>query len=227
MTSAPAENISPAPGFTGPAGGPLSLAISLDIIERAVLATVFSFFAIRMISTFELTSDIALLLLLLSEVLPIVLVLSRKWSTSNEISSNPLDWLLSFAGANAPLFSGPVMPGTIVPQELCSLVILAGLLMQISAKIVLWRSFGVVPANRGVKASGPYRLVRHPMYLGYTVVHIGFLMAFPSWWNAAIYAAALVIQMARILREEHLLLRDPAYREFATRVRYRLFPGLF
>jgi protein-S-isoprenylcysteine O-methyltransferase Ste14 len=58
-------------------------------------------------------------------------------------------------------------PGDVIPQELCSLVILSGLLSQISAKLVLWRSFGIVAAVREVKVAGPYRVVRHPMYLGY------------------------------------------------------------
>jgi protein-S-isoprenylcysteine O-methyltransferase Ste14 len=106
-------------------------------------------------------------------------------------------------------------------------VILSGLLIQISAKIVLWRSFGIVAAVREIKVSGPYRFVRHPMYAGYTIVHVGFLLAFPSLWNLAVYASALLVQIARLLREEQLLNRDQHYREFASRVRYRLLPGVF
>jgi protein-S-isoprenylcysteine O-methyltransferase Ste14 len=65
------------------------------------------------------------------------------------------------------------------------------------------------------------------MYVGYTVAHIGFLLAFPSFWNLAVYVGALLVQIARLLREEQILKTDPSYREFAKQVRYRLLPGVF
>ena len=76
-------------------------------------------------------------------------------------SVNRFDWLLAFAGASAPMLVEAASYGSVVPQELCSLVILSGLLIQIAAKLILWRSFGIVPAVREVKVSGPYRFVRH------------------------------------------------------------------
>ena len=208
-------------------GAAVDTAIWLDLIERAVLVVLFGFFAVRMTASFELTTDVAVPLLLASEILPILLIVSRKWSSTHTMSVNPLDWMLAFLGANAPLMAVAGAPGGVIPQELCSLVILSGLLIQISAKLVLWRSFGVVPAVRDVKVSGPYRFVRHPMYAGYTIAHIGFLLAFPSFWNLVVYTGALSVQIARLLREEQLLNTDPTYREFTARVRYRLFPGLF
>jgi protein-S-isoprenylcysteine O-methyltransferase Ste14 len=104
---------------------------------------------------------------------------------------------------------------------------LAGLYLQISAKLSLGQSFGLVAANRGVKVIGPYRFVRHPMYAGYMIAHIGFLLAFPSLWNVTLYSAEFVIQVARLLREEHFLRQDQEYRAYAARVRYRLLPAIF
>ncbi len=202
-------------------------AIALDLLERTILVIMFGFFAVGMTASFDLTTDVAVPLLLASEVLPILLIVFRKWSPTHRMSINPFDWMLAFAGANAPLLAVAGAPGNVIPQELCSLVILSGLLIQISAKICLWRSFGIVAAVRDVKVSGPYRFVRHPMYAGYTIVHIGFLMAFPSVWNLVVYSGALLIQIARLLREEQLLRTDAAYREFSHRVRYRLLPGVF
>ena len=100
-------------------------------------------------------------------------------------------------------------------------------MLQLSAKLTLRRSFGVVAANRGVKASGPYRLVRHPMYAGYALTHVGFLLAGPTLWNLAIYGATLAIAVRRIIAEERVLRRDSAYRALADRVRYRLLPFVF
>ena len=109
----------------------------------------------------------------------------------------------------------------------CFGVMVAGILLQITAKLVLGRAFGIVAANRGVKVLGPYRFVRHPMYAGYTLTHVGFLLAMPSLMNALFYATALTMQVARIFREEHVLGQDASYRTFAARVRYRLVPGVF
>ena len=47
-----------------------------------------------------------------------------------------------------------------------------GLCLVIAGKLALGRSFGLVPANRGVVASGPYLLVRHPIYSGYLITHV-------------------------------------------------------
>lgn len=206
---------------------PWSRTVVLDLVERAVLLVLFGFFVGRMFASFELNANITIPLIVASEILPIVLIVTRRLTGTIAISDNPLDWALGFIGAYTPLATTVGAAGTFIPQELCSVVILSGIMIQISAKVILWRSFGLVAANRGVKVAGPYRIVRHPMYAGYVVAHIGFLMAFPSTWNALIYTASLLIQMVRILREENLLKRDPAYRDYAARVRYRLLPGVF
>ena len=84
-----------------------------------------------------------------------------------------------------------------------------------------------MPANRGVKTRGLYRVVRHPIYAGYTLTHIGFLLGFPSPQNALLYAGIFAIEVTRLMREEAVLNRDPAYVDYVARVRYRLLPGVF
>ena len=92
---------------------------------------------------------------------------------------------------------------------------------------MLGRSFGLVPANRGVVASGPYLLVRHPIYSGYLITHIGFLLAHPSAWNIAILLVADTALIVRALYEERILVRDEQYREYCSRVGWHLVPGVF
>jgi protein-S-isoprenylcysteine O-methyltransferase Ste14 len=65
------------------------------------------------------------------------------------------------------------------------------------------------------------------MYAGYTLTHIGFLFGFPSLQNSLLYLAVFLIEIARIFREESILNKDPLYRTYAARVRYRLLPGVF
>lgn len=199
--------------------------IALDVFERALLLIIFSFFAVRMLLSFGSFHIVATPLLMTSELIPVIVILSRKWS--NAISDNLFDWILAFMGGCLPLLSIPGAPSTIFPQSICFLMMLAGLSIQVSAKIILWHSFGLVAANRGVKIAGPYRFIRHPIYAGYTMTHIGFLLAVPSLWNTVLYSVTFGIQIARLLREERLLSRDPNYHEYSTRVHFRLCPGVF
>jgi protein-S-isoprenylcysteine O-methyltransferase Ste14 len=169
--------------------------------------------------------NVQAMLLVVSETLGVLLVLMRRRATV--LSSHPLDWALAFAAINLPLLAVPAAAGTRVPEAVSVALMLAGLVIQIAAKLTLGRSFGIVAANRGVKTGGLYRVVRHPMYAGYTLIHIGFLLGFPSLRNALLYLAALGLEIARALREEAVLDRDPVYRTYAARVRYRLLPGVF
>jgi protein-S-isoprenylcysteine O-methyltransferase Ste14 len=104
---------------------------------------------------------------------------------------------------------------------------LAGTVFQLYGKLALGRSFGIVAANRGIVLSGPYRLVRHPIYLGYLVTHAGFLISNMSVRNVLVYVAAYFFQIARIYAEERILSEDGGYRDYLLRVRYRLIPGIF
>lgn len=137
------------------------------------------------------------------------------------------DWLLAMTATLAPLM---IVFGDSPWPQFTSLslgLIVCGNLFQIWAKLTLRRSFGIAPANRGIKAGGPYRFVRHPMYAGYLLNHVGVLLMWPSPTNLAAYAIGWTAQIRRLKAEEDLLAQDPAYREFQKTTRWRLIPGLF
>jgi protein-S-isoprenylcysteine O-methyltransferase Ste14 len=200
--------------------------VQLDLLERIIVIVMFCMFASLNLKRFLLTHDMRSLMLVISETLPLVLVALRPPSPT--LSEQPLDWLVGLGGTIFPLLvvaGGALNP--LLPIALCFSIIIFGLFIQIAAKVALGRSFGLIAANRGVKSSGPYRFVRHPMYAGYTVAHIGIFLSFPSLRNAALYSLALAFQVFRIAREERVLMQDPDYRALAGRVRYRLVPGIF
>jgi protein-S-isoprenylcysteine O-methyltransferase Ste14 len=198
----------------------------LDLAERILIALLYGYFAARMLAAFWANGNILTLVLLVSESLPVIFMVGRLRASA--LSGNPIDWLLGTAGASLPLLASlRGAESAVVPLQLCAGIMLAGLCIEISAKLALGRRFGIVAANRGIEIAGPYRFVRHPMYVGYTIVQVGFLMAFPSMWNAVLYSTELLIQLARLLREERLLKQDPGYREYASRVPYRLVPMIF
>jgi protein-S-isoprenylcysteine O-methyltransferase Ste14 len=197
----------------------------LDIAERVFVTLMFAYFANNMLIAFAQTFNLVAIFSITAEMLCIILIIIR--APSKQITGKMSDWIIAFAGASAPLLAMPADVPSIAPQQLCITLILFGMFTQICAKVILWKSFGIVAANRGVKIEGPYRVVRHPMYLGYVITHVGIFLTFPTVYNALIYVSALVVQIVRLMREEQVLLRDPAYEAYAGKVRYRLLPGVF
>lgn len=199
--------------------------LDLDLVEKALVASFMAFLALRLVPQAVATLATPILLLLISESVVVLFILLRR--PTRDISRRPADWALGLAGTLLPLTAIAPQGSPIAPIALCVGLMGAGFLLQLWAKLTLRRSFGVVAANRGVKASGPYRLVRHPMYAGYALTHVGFLLSGPAMWNLAVYSATLTIAIRRILAEERVLMEDPAYRALAEKCRYRLLPGLF
>jgi protein-S-isoprenylcysteine O-methyltransferase Ste14 len=192
----------------------------MDVGERVVCALLFAGLAIRL--SHSLTASPFNILVLISEGMVVLFVLTRRTGAA---TTRPMDWLVALMGTALPLlirpghaFMAPVVGGELM---------LAGIALSIWAKLVLRRSFGLAAANRGVVQGGPYRFVRHPMYAGYLLTELGFLLNNPIGWNALIYLGALTCQVARIGAEERLLVLDPAYGAVIRGAPYRLAPGLF
>jgi protein-S-isoprenylcysteine O-methyltransferase Ste14 len=201
------------------------LVLALDGVERGLVAALsFTLFS-NFLAAFLGTGRPIYLALIVSEATVVLFILARR--VTPDVSLRPADWLVAVLGTVAPLLAKPADAPSSIPEAVCIMVMLAGFALQIAAKLTLRRSFGAVAANRGVKATGPYRIMRHPMYAGYTITHIGFLLYHPTFWNFGLYAAALTFQILRIRAEERLLRRDEAYLGLAAAVRYRLLPGVF
>lgn len=74
-------------------------------------------------------------------------------------------------------------------------------------------------------STGPYAIIRHPMYVGVLVMVAGIPLALGSWWGLAIIVIEVPVLMWRILDEEQLLKKElPGYIEYTQQVRYRLVP---
>lgn len=82
-----------------------------------------------------------------------------------------------------------------------------------------------VSADQRVITTGPYRLVRHPMYSGALLMLLGTPLALGSWWALPIFIPFLLIIIWRLLEEEKFLSdKLPGYKEYCIKVRYRLVP---
>jgi protein-S-isoprenylcysteine O-methyltransferase Ste14 len=82
----------------------------------------------------------------------------------------------------------------------------------------------VAPDQR-VISTGPYAIVRHPMYSGALVMLVGTPLALGSWWGLLMSVLMIFAIAWRALDEEGFLLKNlPDYAEYCQRVRYRLVP---
>lgn len=82
--------------------------------------------------------------------------------------------------------------------------------------------------NQQVISTGPYALVRHPMYVGVLVLIVGVPLALGSYWGLLFLLLNLPILILRILDEEQMLRADlEGYVDYTQRVRYRLVPHLW
>lgn len=193
-----------------------------DLAERGVLLVLAATAIIRLAPFISQSPHV--MLLLISEGLAVAFILLRRRAVRSDRS--PYAACIALLGTAAPLLVQASNHAVIPPVAGLSLMI-AGLMLNISAKVSLNRSFGLAAANRGIKRIGPYRLLRHPMYAGYVTTQAAFLLLNPSLWNMAIYAVAWSMQLLRIGTEEKLLLEDPDYRAYAEKVHYRLLPGVY
>jgi protein-S-isoprenylcysteine O-methyltransferase Ste14 len=196
-----------------------------DSLARIFIVALFSFMAVRIGANFLETGRLTGLLLLASEGLVVVLTVFRRAPLAVDRSMRAR--VLTTLAMMGPPLVAPGVTSPVVDDALSALFGGIGLSVVVVGKVSLGRSFGLIPANRGIVSTGLYRLVRHPIYLGYLITHVAFVAANPGPWNLAVLLISDVALMARAVCEEDTLAQDPEYRDYQTRVRWRVVPGVF
>ena len=196
-----------------------------DLAARALVGALFALLSMNLLADFMRTGHVTGLLLLVSEALIVILtVIRRRARIIDRSTAAAVTTTLSIVGP--PLLRAGETPG-LLPDAATAILSAIGLLLVIGGKMTLGRSFGIAPANRGVVARGPYTFVRHPIYAGYLITHVAFLVAQPTVLNLVIVAVADTALIARALIEERVLSLDVEYRTYCQRVAWHLVPGVF
>jgi protein-S-isoprenylcysteine O-methyltransferase Ste14 len=196
-----------------------------DLAARTLVIALFTIMAVRLGLDFFQTGRLTGLLLLASEALVVVLTVFRR--AAGMVDRSVEARLLTAISILGPPLVQPSNVGPLAPELATVLVSACGLSVVIGGKLSLGRSFGLMPANRGVVSTGLYRLVRHPIYMGYLLTHIAFLAANPTLWNLVMLMSSDAALLARAVCEERTLARDDAYRGYQQVVRWRVLPGVF
>jgi protein-S-isoprenylcysteine O-methyltransferase Ste14 len=188
------------------------------------LAAIYALFIYRHGDAFLATHELPLLGFMILETMVVAMFLVRREASVSNIS--PAALAATALGTCSTLFMAPIESSD-VPSFVTVAIQLVGLTMAIVALGTLRRSFGLAPANRGVRTSGMYRFVRHPLYAAYVVTFSGYVLAYPTPRNLVLLACSIAGQLLRMKFEERLLLRDQEYVDYAARTRFRIVPGLY
>ena len=123
-------------------------------------------------------------------------------------------------------WSHPALAAVIVAQGLTFASYL-GVLEVLAANRWAGRTIETTPGQQ-VVSSGPYAIVRHPMYAAGLVFYVATAVALGSWWAVIPAVLYVPVYVVRIRNEEDVLVRElPGYDAYRAKVRYRLLPRVW
>lgn len=144
------------------------------------------------------------------------LVISR--APAKSAARGVLPRLAAFVGTYLPwvvTFAAPTDHA--MPNLLSTILLCSGLLMTIISVSYLGKSFSIVPQARETVQSGPYRWIKHPVYLSEEIAIFGVVLQFLSPITVAILIGHIAVQVCRILYEEKLLSETfPGHKVYAA-----------
>ena len=130
-------------------------------------------------------------------------------------------------------FVGTYLPWTItffgkteqaLPNLLSTACVLIGIIMMLVTIRHLGRSFSLVPQARSVVQTGPYRWIKHPLYVSEEIAILGVVLQYLTPVTVIVLVLHIAVQVCRILYEEDLLRRNcPEYSSYEAS-RWRLIP---
>jgi protein-S-isoprenylcysteine O-methyltransferase Ste14 len=196
-----------------------------DLFARATIVSLFTLLSVNLLADFMRTGRVTGLMLLAGESLVVVLTIVRR--RARLVDRSVVAAVLTTVSLVGPPLVRATETAPLLGDAATVILSALGLGLVVIGKMALGRSFGLVPANRGVVVRGPYTLVRHPIYTGYLITHVAFLMAHPTPWNAGVFIAADIALVLRALMEERILSADMEYQQYCRRVEWHLVPGVF
>lgn len=145
----------------------------------------------------------------------------------NAITSLCFIALIALPGVDHRFGWSDVPPAAVLAGNLLVLLGWLGIFAVFRVNSFSSSTIELAPDQR-VISTGPYALVRHPMYAAALMMVLGIPIALGSWWSILLVVAMIPVLIWRLLDEERFLARClPGYAEYMGRVRYRLLPGVW
>ena len=142
---------------------------------------------------------------------------SRRWG----------DWTLAFGGTFGGVLFRPAGAHPEWGVSIGLVLQLVGLAVCVASFLALGRSFGFVAADRGLVRSGPYAVVRHPIYASYLLLQLGYVLQSISLRNALVMLFASGCNVGRAVVEDRVLATIDGYGSYRNQVRWRLIPRVW
>jgi protein-S-isoprenylcysteine O-methyltransferase Ste14 len=155
---------------------------------------------------------------------------AKEDTQKKEVTIPFLSFILPFFILNIHSFSAIYHLTTMEPitSTLWGIAVgVGGTILALSSIVYLRSSFAVLPAVRNVVDTGPYKYIRHPLYLGELLYVLGFMLLAISWLSLGLFIVCVGFTGWRILIEEEKLSKHSEYARYMKNVRYRILPGLF
>jgi protein-S-isoprenylcysteine O-methyltransferase Ste14 len=190
-----------------------------------IIALMWSRFVVALFGNLLEKPNPASLGILIHNTILLFLFLTRRKST--DTSSRVFDWAVPILTMIAAMLLRPhplEHPGLSLVSAIIQSI---GIVLILISLLTLGRSFGIIPANRRIKYSGAYTVVRHPVYTSELIFYLSFFLGNISLRNGLLILLIVMGQLWRSIAEERILSKDSQYREYMNRVRYRFIPGLF
>jgi protein-S-isoprenylcysteine O-methyltransferase Ste14 len=178
--------------------------------------------AYTQVYSFLYTFKLSTFLMFLCQVIVGVLFFIRK--EPGTIYSSKFGKVLAFLGTFTILLYKPYLNSETIFGEM---FISVGAVLLLYSLISLNTSFGITPADRGIKTNGMYKIVRHPIYMSYIIFFAGYYINNPTFHNTIVILLSIIFECARIFFEEKHLSQNPEYSSYKKTVKYRLIPYLF
>ncbi len=185
----------------------------------------FTFLCTATLQSYQATGSLFAFGIVLVNGLILILYFVRR--EPNALIELPFAWLISIATTLLPFLYRPTREA-FLPELLSAgySLQLIGVAAIIGALLSLRGSIGIVPANRGIKRGGLYRIVRHPLYASELLFFTGYVLSNQSVFNFLLLLLSFAMQYSRSRIEENFLINDPGYKLYMSRTRYRFIPGL-
>jgi protein-S-isoprenylcysteine O-methyltransferase Ste14 len=121
----------------------------------------------------------------------------------------------------------PRMDLPLAAQLAASILVFTGNILSAYIVCKLGRSFSILPESRKLVMTGPYKIVRHPLYVAEAIASLGTMILFLSVGSIVLVVAQTILQLVRIHYEERVLSENfPDYKAYAKKTA-RLIPGIY
>lgn len=135
--------------------------------------------------------------------------------------------LLAFRPVARLLGAPPTLNTSTLAIEISDVLVILGVGLSVYSLLFLRFNFSIMPEARHMISHGPYRIVRHPIYLGEILSGAGLVLALPGWISVGTLISFIAAQLYRTRIEEAVLASVfPDYEVYAQRTPFRLIPGV-